>query len=85
MRKRGSKFPFIISNIDRSDRPEMHWWSILDLHPKRKILFFDSLGLSRLKNVVIKDDKKLINKILFCLEKFKLADDKLTPVQTTFS
>ena len=41
--------------------------------------------VSCLKNFVIQDDKKLINKIFFGLEKLKLGDGKLALVKTTFS
>ena len=39
IKDRKVKYPFIIMNTDRSDRPGTHWWSFLDLHPNNKILF----------------------------------------------
>ena len=41
--------------------------------------------VSCLKNFVIQDDKKLINKVFFGLEKLKLGDGKLALVKATFS
>ena len=32
---------FIISNTDISDKSGTHWWSILNISPKSKLLFFD--------------------------------------------
>ena len=31
----GKKCPFIISNTDRSDKNGMHWWSSLNISPKK--------------------------------------------------
>ena len=31
------KYPFIIVNTDSSDKPGVHWWSILDIEPKTDI------------------------------------------------
>ena len=36
----------------------MHWWSFLDLLPKREIFLFDSFGFDGFKEFLLKDDKK---------------------------
>lgn len=41
---------------------------------KKRNIHFDSFGQDGLKHLVIKDDKKLINKIMVCFEKFKLTE-----------
>ena len=33
------KYPFIIANTDSSDKPGVHWWSILEFEPKTEIYF----------------------------------------------
>ena len=33
------KYPFIIANTDSSDKPDVHWWSILEFEPKTEICF----------------------------------------------
>ena len=33
------KYPFIIANTDSSDKPGVHWWSILEFEPKTEIFF----------------------------------------------
>ena len=38
-----------------------------------------------LQNFIVQDDRKINNKILFVLEKFKQVDNRLTLVQTIFS
>ena len=34
------KYPFIIANTDASDKPGMHWWSIIDIETRNDIFFF---------------------------------------------
>ena len=46
-----------------------HWWSILDIEPKTDIFFFDSFGIDGLKHFIKQDDRKIIEKILFGIEK----------------
>ena len=79
------KYPFIIMNTDRSDRDGTHWWSFLDLHQKKDIFLFDSFGFEGLKKFIIDNDKKLINKVLFNLNKFGKNDRKITLISLTFS
>ena len=82
--KRGC-YPFVVRNTDRSDREGTHWWSFLDLYPKKQIFFFDSIGFEGLKNFIVQDDKKILNKILFGIEKFKKKDKKITLITLKFS
>ena len=79
------KYPFIIMNTDRSDRSGTHWWSFLDLHQKKDIFLFDSFGFEGLKKFIIDNDKKLLNKVLFNLNKFGKNDRKITFISLTFS
>ena len=34
------KYPFIIANTDTSDKPGVHWWSIIDIELRNDVLFF---------------------------------------------
>ena len=79
------KYPFIIMNTDRSDRAGAHWWSFLDLHPKKEIFLFDSFGFEGFKKFIIDNDKKVLNKVLFGLHKFKKNDQKITLISLRFS
>lgn len=49
------KHHFLISNVDRADRPGTHLWSILDLHPKKEIFLHGEVGL---QNFLIQVNKK---------------------------
>ena len=52
------KYPFLISNTDDSTKSGKHWWSTLDIEPKKDLFFFDSFGYDGLKNFIITNDKK---------------------------
>ena len=79
------KFPFIIANTDRSDKKGTHWWSMLDIDPKNDIFFFDSFGLDGLKQFIIQEDKKIIDKILIGIEQMNRTDQKITLCKIKFN
>ena len=81
----GGKFPFIIANTDASDKPGVHWWSILDIEPRTDIFFFDSYGLQGLKHFIIQDDKPFVDKILIGIVKMDRTDNKLTLCKIKFN
>ena len=56
-------------NTDRSDKNCMHWWSFLNLHP-RKIFFLTVLGLRDLKNPLSMTIEKLLTKFYSELKNF---------------
>ena len=64
------KFLFIIANTDASNKPGVHWWSILDIEPRTDIFFFDSYGIEGLKHFIIQDDRQIVDKILIGIEKW---------------
>ena len=68
------KYPFIIMNTDRNNRKGEHWWSFLDLHEKKEIFLFDSFGFEGFKEFVLSDDKNILNKILYGLEKYSMQE-----------
>ena len=81
----GGTFSFIIANTDASDKPGVHWWSILDIEPRTDIFFFDSYGLDGLKHFIIQDDKSIVDKILIGIEKMDRIDDKITLCKIKFN
>ena len=83
MKIRGTNYPFLISNTDSFDKVGTHWWGILDIHLKAEIFFFDWFGLDGLKNFVIQDDQKIVQKKE--IEKMTKTDNKLTLVKINFS
>ena len=85
MNEKGTQYPFIIMNTDRSNKKGMHWWRFLDLHPKKEIFLFDSFGFDGFKELLLQDDKRVLNKILYGIKKFEKKDSKITVVTLTFS
>ena len=80
-----NRYPFIIMNTDRSDKKGTHWWSFLDLHERKEIFLFDSFGFEGFKEFVIDNDRNILNKILFGIEKFQKKDNKITLITLKFS
>ena len=79
------KYPFIIANTDSSEKPDVHWWSILDIDPKTDIFFFDSFGLDRLNHFIVQDDKPIVKKILPGVKKMTRTDNKITLCKIRFN
>lgn len=65
MSEKSGKYPFIIINIDISNKGGTRWGSILDMEPKTDFFFFDLFGLHGLKHFIIQDDRNIIGKFLF--------------------
>ena len=72
-------------NTDRADKSGTHWWSFLDLHPRKEIFLFDSFGFTGFEKFVIDNDIKILNKILFGIKKFEKKDQKITLISLKFS
>ena len=67
-----SNYPFIIMNTDRSDKKGTHQWSFLELHTKKEIFLFDSFSFEGFKEFILDNDRNILNKILYGIEKFDL-------------
>ena len=81
----GAKYTLFIMKTDRSDEKGMHWWSFLDLQPKKEISIFDSFGFEGFKEFVIQDDQKIIKKIFYGVKKFDKVHNKITLVTLNLS
>ena len=79
------KYQFAVANTNSSSEIGTHWWSVHDIEPKTDIFFFDSFGVDGLKNFIIQDHKKFIEKILFGTDQVKRTDDKITLVNIEFN
>ena len=71
MTEKKERYHFIIMITDYSNKSSTHWWSFSDLNPEKEIFFFDSFRFEGFKQFIIQNDRKLLNKILFGIEKFK--------------
>ena len=78
------KYPFAIFNTDRENKPGMHWLNFLDIHLKKDLLLCDSFGFAGFKQFIVENDKNIIDKMLFNLEKFNKKNTKINLVSLTF-
>ena len=53
MNEKSTQYLFIIMNTDRSDKKGTHWWSFLELHPKKEIFLLDSFGFNGFKEFLM--------------------------------
>lgn len=58
-------------------------WSLLDLHPQKQIFLSDSLGFEDSKEFITKDDKKIINNILYGINKLKKKTKTINIINLT--
>ena len=80
----GKKCLFITSNKNISNEGGTHWWSFLNIAPS-VLLFFDSFGISGIKDFIVSDDKKIVGKVLKRLEMAEKKNNKLALVTLKFS
>ena len=73
------KYPFLISDTDRSDQGGTHWSNKMNISPKSR-LFFDSYGIEEIVN-----DDKIVRKILKWMKTIDQKDKKLTLCKLRFS
>ena len=87
IKKRNAKYPFAIFNIDRHNEPGIHWWSFMDIHQKKKLMLYDSLGLDGFKIFIVGNGKRITDELLFNFKKCKisLTDQKITLCEKKFS
>ena len=85
IKERRAKYPFAIFNTDRENKPGTHWWSFLDIYPKKDLSLFDSFGFSGFKQFIVDNDIDIIDKLLYNFKKFNKKDTKLNLVTLTFS
>ena len=62
MKIKSSHYPFTILSKGRSNLPGTHWWSILNIYPKKQLFLFDSYGFLGFTVFIEQDDGDIINK-----------------------
>ena len=85
IKEKRAKYPFAIFNTDRGNKPGTHRWNFLDIHPKKDLLLFDSFGFVGFKQFIVDNDKNMIDKMLFNLEKLNKKDTKINLISLNFS
>ena len=70
IKKRNAKYSFAIFNTDKHNKPVMHFWSFMDIHPKRNLLL---LGLDGFKFFIVDNDEAIIDELLYNFKKCKVS------------
>ena len=83
VKEKSVPYPFMIMNTDRSGKKGTHWWSFLEISSKEQIFLSDSYGFIGLKEFIIDNDRKLIDRFFYGLDGINKKDKKvnLTYVQ----
>ena len=68
IKERRAKYPFAIFNTDRENKPGTHWWSFLDIYPKKDLSLFDSFGFSGFKQFIVDNDIDIIDNYCIILK-----------------
>ena len=69
IKEKRAKYPFAIFNADRENKTGTHWWSFLDIYLKKLLLLFDSFGFAGFKQLIVDNDKNIIDNMLFDFKK----------------
>ena len=69
IRKRNSEYPFAVFNTDKENKPGVHCWSFMNIHPKNNLFLFDSFGVEGFKIFILDNDQKIINELLYNFKK----------------
>ena len=79
-----ASYPFMIMNTDRSGQEGDHWWSLLELYSKEQIFLFDSFGFIGLKVFIVDNDRKLVDRFFYGLEKINRRDKRINLTYVQF-
>ena len=69
IKQRNAKYLFVIFNTDKENKPDVHWWSFMDIHPKNKLFLFDSFGLEGFRLSIVNNDQQIINQLFYNFNK----------------
>ena len=69
LKENNPKYATIIMNTARVNTNGVHWWSIINIEPKKHVFLFDSYGFKGFTVFILRDNKRIIDKILYNLKK----------------
>ena len=64
IKRRNAKYPFAIFSTDKENKPGIHWWSFIVIHPKNNLFLFDSFGVG-FKLFIANNGQKIIKELLY--------------------
>ena len=84
IRAKKAPYPFMIMNTDRKNQEGEHWWSLLEISDKKQIFLFNSFGFVGLKDFIIDDDRLLLDRFFYGLDKINKNDKKINLTYVRF-
>ena len=69
IKQRNAKYLFVIFNTDKENKPDVHWWSFMDIHPKNKLFLFDSFGVEGFRLSIVNNNQQIINQLFYNFNK----------------
>ena len=81
LKENNPKYATIIMNTARVNTNGVHWWSIVNIEPKKHVFLFDSYGFKGFRVFILRDNKQVIDKILYNLKKKDVHIKKKTHVK----
>ena len=84
VKEKNAPFPFMIMNTDRAGKQGTHWWSFLEISSKNQIFLFDSYGFLGLKEFIIDNNRKIIDKFFHGLSKMNKKDSAINLTHVDF-
>ena len=79
VKEKNAPFLFMIMNTDRAGKQGAHWWSLLKILSKNQIFLFDSYGFIGLKEFIIDNNRKIIDKFFHGLSKMNKKNPAINP------
>ena len=64
-------------NTSRKNHPGVHWWSILNIDPKKELFLFNSNEFEGFKVFILSDDESILDKVLYNVKQFEKKITKL--------
>ena len=74
----------MIMNTDRSGQEGEHWWRVLELSSKEQIFLLDSFGFIGIKEFIVDNDRKLVDRFFYGLEKINRKDKRINLTYVQF-
>ena len=84
VKQKNAHFPFMIMNTDRAGKGGQHWCSFLEISSKEQIFCSDSYGFIGLKEFIIDNDRKIIDRFFHGLSKMNKKDSKINLTYVEF-
>ena len=78
-------YPFMIMNTDRKNKDGEHWWSLLEITDKKQTFLYDSFGFIGLKDFIIDNDRLILDKFFYGLDKINKNDKKINLTYVRFN